>query len=334
MRSNLYWSNKVGRSERNCVRIEFLFLALTLAVFTAYGGNPKSKGDLHSTEPTPEEKQILEKHSSELSKYQLAFQSNRDGRWQIYVMNGDGGNQVRLTEEGGYHPKWSPNGNLIAYTQGIDLCLMEADGANKQKLVSSAYEPFWSPDGNRIGYSKGRPNAQGVLAFMDLETRKETVIRGNRFLQKSGGGAWSPDGKRIAFFSNVLGRMAMVMNADGTNAMPLIGKTNSCKPDWSPDGRKIAFVWAEEPGSFIETVNPDGSDMKQVTPEREYELWEYYPDWSPDGNWIAYAIGAENDQGGVWQIYAIPSTGGEPVRLTFEGGNSEPDWRPFPEKDE
>ena len=121
----------------------------------------------------------------------------------------------------------------------------------------------------------------------------------------------------------------MLMNADGSDAMPILGKDHNCRPDWAPNGKRLAFVWAKGPGSFIQTINPDGTDLQQPTPARDYELWEYYPDWSPDGKWLAYAIGAENDTGGVWQVYVIDPSGGEPIRLTFQGGNSEPDCCPI-----
>jgi len=311
------------------VAVSAIFLSALPAVPTAFGDNPKTKTELSCPDPTREDQAALQKHGPDLQKYRIAFQSNRDGQWEIYVMTGDGSSQKRLTEDGGFFPKWSPDGKRIAYNRGEDIYLMNADGSNKMKVIPGAYESFWSPDGKELGYSKGKPNAQGVLAILNLQTQRERIIRGSRFLQKSGGGAWSPDGKRIAFFSNALGWTAMIMNADGTDAMPLIGKDGNCRPDWSPDGNRLAFVWAKGPGSFIQTVNPDGTDLRQPTPARDYELWEYYPDWSPDGKWLAYAIGAENDAGGVWQVYVVESSGGNPIRVTFQGGNSEPDWCPI-----
>lgn len=300
-----------------------------LQVTSSHGDNPKTKEELSRPDPTPQDKAALLKYGPQLQKYKIAFQAHRDAQWEIYVMNGDGSHPQRLTDDGGYFPKWSPDGERIAYNHGEDIYLMNADGSGKRKVVSGAYESFWSPDGKELGYSKGKPNAQGALTVLNLETQEERTIRGSRFLQKSGGGAWSPDGKRIVFFSNVIGWMVMIMNADGSDAMPVMGKTNNCRPDWSPDGKRLAFVWAKGPGSFIQTISPDGTGLEQPTPTRDYELWEYYPDWSSDGKWLVYAIGAENDKGGIWQIYVIEPSGGNPIRLTFQGGNAEPDWCPI-----
>ncbi|NIM51841.1 MAG: hypothetical protein GTO22_21785, partial [Gemmatimonadales bacterium] len=46
----------------------------------------------------------------------IAFMSDRDGNWEIYVMGADGSNPVRLTDNpaSDYDPAWSPDGTRIA----------------------------------------------------------------------------------------------------------------------------------------------------------------------------------------------------------------------------
>lgn len=47
----------------------------------------------------------------------IAFQSNRDGNFEIYVMNADGSNQTRLTNNSAsdVYAAWSPDGTKIAF---------------------------------------------------------------------------------------------------------------------------------------------------------------------------------------------------------------------------
>jgi len=72
---------------------------------------------------------------------QIAFQSNRDGNQEIYVMDADGKNQRRLTNnpaEDGY-PAWSPDGQRIAFGTYRDgnweVYVMDADGENPRNLT-------------------------------------------------------------------------------------------------------------------------------------------------------------------------------------------------------
>src|SRR5262249_37103884 len=71
----------------------------------------------------------------------IAFSSDRDGNSEIYTMNPDGSNQVRLTNNPGVdtYPTWSPDGRMIAFisqTPSGDVAIfrMNEDGANKTQI--------------------------------------------------------------------------------------------------------------------------------------------------------------------------------------------------------
>jgi dipeptidyl aminopeptidase/acylaminoacyl peptidase len=80
---------------------------------------------------------------------------------------------------------------------------------------------------------------------------------------------------------------------------------------WSPDGRQIAFGSDLAGRSNLWKVNASGGWPIQLTQSDERQ---YSPVWSPDGKWIVYEQDHAGDE--LWDLYAIPSDGGEIVNLT------------------
>ncbi len=93
---------------------------------------------------------------------------------------------------------------------------------------------------------------------------------------------WAPDGRRIAFTSN-LGRTVIdVMDADGSNRRRLTPPGgDDALPAWSPDGRTIAFD--DNTTGTIDLMNADGSARRKLLPGSAS-----LPAWSPDGTRIAF----------------------------------------------
>ena len=73
---------------------------------------------------------------------QIVFSSNRDGNWEIYVMDADGKNLRRLTKNphDEWEPSWSPDGKRIAFaSEGVgnfDIYVMNADGARQVRRLT------------------------------------------------------------------------------------------------------------------------------------------------------------------------------------------------------
>ena len=83
----------------------------------------------------------------------IAFQSNRNEGYDIFVMAPDGTRQTQLTDGGSdFHPTWSPDGGLIAFASDRDgngdIYVMNADVTDVTRLT---HDPAadWSPDWSR-----------------------------------------------------------------------------------------------------------------------------------------------------------------------------------------
>jgi len=89
---------------------------------------------------------------------------------------------------------------------------------------------------------------------------------------------------------------------------------------------RIAFVSRERNAqSDIYTMNPDGSDRKQLTFSQEYED---QPFWSPDGTKIAFAKATWTGNGGYSEIFVMNADGSDQRRLTQSKFDRSPAWSP------
>ena len=131
---------------------------------------------------------------------QIAFESDRGGTQQIYVMGSDGGNAKRITFGNGRYanPVWSPRGDLIAFIkmQGgqFYLGVIRPDGSG-ERLITQSYHvegPSWSPNGRVITYFKESSSGNGRSAkiyTIDIPGYNERMLPTPR---DGSDPAWSP----------------------------------------------------------------------------------------------------------------------------------------------
>ncbi len=253
----------------------------------------------------------------------IAFASARDGNLEIYVMDGDGSNQKRVTVNPARDslPAWSPDGKKIAFVSNRNnankdhqqIWVIDADGKNPIRLTDGLVDtyPDWSPDGTRIVYDA---HPAGITV-MDADGKDK------RLLTRVGvHPSWSPDGKRIAFISTVgVINHVFVMDADGGNRTQLTHDfVRKRLPSWSHDGKRIAYVG----DNVIWVVDSDGENPRQLT----WHVTESHPTWSPDSESIAFTSFYRDPE--IIGIYTVDLTDGAVDALLgdpdFE--NFDPDW--------
>src|SRR5262249_15430615 len=120
--------------------------------------------------------------------HEIVFHSNRDGNYNIYVVNGDGTGIRRVTNSPllDQWPDWSPNGKQIVFRRGSpgsDLYVVDADG-EEQNLVRLTSSPTvlnqmatWSPNGQQMAFMSFRDGYCSVfLMSADGETAENPAV--------------------------------------------------------------------------------------------------------------------------------------------------------------
>ncbi len=142
--------------------------------------------------------------------------------------------------------------------------------------------------------------------------------------------AWSPDGKRIAYWSAAKEGPGAWYITDLVGSTPrqiTHGLEGMNTPSWSPDGKRIAFTMripvGDDYNDEIAVVDLGSQGVNNLTRHPSHDMT---PAWAPDGKKIAFA---SDRDGGIYQIYVMNSDGRGIERLTDEPAAAEqPAWSP------
>ena len=265
----------------------------------------------------------------------IAFVSDRTGKKEVYLMDYDGANPVKVTSNFTHAmaPAWDPDGKRLAFTaitrnnknvRNHNLFLYDLPSgkitmlSNRQGINSGA---SFAPNGNKIALTMSFPGNPEIF-LMDPATK--VVQRTTNSFGLDVDPTWSPDGKWIAFVSDRPGRpMVYKMEASGANVQRLTfaGHYNAT-PSWSPQGNKIAFAgW--DGGKFdIFIMNTDGTNIERLTKNMGNNE---DPDFAPDGYFVVYS----SNRKGKKNLYITNIDNTIHRQITSDFGNSEaPKWGP------
>jgi peptide/nickel transport system substrate-binding protein len=203
----------------------------------------------------------------------IAFASNRDGDFEIFVMDEQGRHQRQLTFNQGANdrfPAWTSDGSRIVYDKDFSAIFeIDVSGIGGERKLADGSVPATSPRGDKIVFNAGELSDMFVLDLAD-GTRRQ-ILDGTQV----GGfnASWSPRANElvtVAEFSGGLRNDIFALRSNGSHLVHLVDTDDRLEfsPVWSPDGSQIAFVGcvgpATAPDCSVYVMNRDGSGERQV----------------------------------------------------------------------
>ncbi len=255
----------------------------------------------------------------------IAFATDRNDNFEIYVINGDGGELTRLTDNpaADVSPAWSPDGLRIAFVSSRDgnpeIYVMSADGSNQTRLTSNPADdlrPVFSPDSTKIAFVSNRTGNDEIFV-MNADGSGQTNLTNSPDADYTP--TWRPDGVKLAFTSERDGNAEIyIMDANGGNQLNLTNNTaDDLNPAWSPG--KITFQSDRDAtgnGNF-EIYAMSGADGSNQTRLTNNVAFDTDPARSADGAKVAFVSTRDNN----FELYLMNADGSNQLRLTNDGAS-------------
>jgi TolB protein len=249
---------------------------------------------------------------------------------QVYLVGLDGQDARKITDNRSYNlfPRWSPNGNLLAYTSfktgSPAIYLHNVQDGSERRLLSfgSSKSPgSFTPGGDALFASVSVGGNSEIYRVPLDGSRTDKVVAGYGIRVSPSA---SPDGKRIAFVSNKGGSPQVYVRELSGGSERRISHAGgySTSPSWSPAGDRIAFT-SQGGGKFsLYTVKPDGSDQRLLA-SGDGDCTD--PSFSPDGRYVVYTFQKKG-----YSELKIVSADGRWGKSLFSGlsGVGSPAWSP------
>jgi len=246
---------------------------------------------------------------------------------QIFQIDIATGVKQSLAVQDGVQPAWSPHGLRIAYWGVAQpgnrrvIWTIPVDGGTPVTIVDDNFynwSPLWSPDGGFLYFASDRGGSMNLWRVA-VDERSGRVVSTPQPITTSSEWSAQPslsrDGRRLIYatesgrsfvelvpFDPETGRVA------GPSSLAYQGARAIRSCDVSPDGAWLA-LGAASPTEDVLLIRPDGSDLRQLTNDRERDRT---PFWAPGGSRILFS----SNRSGKYEIWTIRPDGSELTQVT------------------
>lgn len=248
----------------------------------------------------------------------LVFASGRSGNGDIYVISSDSENAELLvgTEAPEGSPRFDPSSVRVIHT------VFDPSGSSirsAQQLLfngeAEEFAPVWSATG-QIAYVDVSTDSTDILVA-DSDNSNPRRVTADTLIERYP--TWHPDGDRLAYTKLLETGWDLfeIYLPGGEETRLTFDGEYIGHPAWSPSGDELVIDKSFGTQTEIVVLNTGTGEIRRVTNNDENDL---VPAWSLDGQFIAFSGVRE----GNWDVWKVPSSGGEPVRVTsdaaFDGG--------------
>lgn len=271
--------------------------------------------------------------------HSIAFQSNRDGNNEVYVMNPDGSDQTRLTlnSRNDIRPDISPNGQQIVFASNritetnlsgdFEIFVMGSEGEAggvRQLTLNGAEDtwPRWSPNGQWIAFHS---IVDGNFEIYVIRPDGTDLTRVTDYAGLDQYPEWSPNGKQLAIRRDT---DIYVIDLDGSNPIQLTAGNPGFNQmaSWSPNGKNLAFLSTREGYGSVFVMDIDGSNQVNLTPKPDEvpaSAWgSRAPAWSRNGQFI-YFTGRRPETSVTENVFVMNADGTGVTQLPSTGVSAE-----------
>jgi dipeptidyl aminopeptidase/acylaminoacyl peptidase len=275
----------------------------------------------------------------------ISFISTRSGAQELWLSSTGSNEERQLTRLGARinSYSWSPDGEWIAFAGDrfgtYDIWKVRVEDGSVHRLSTDArYEvfPSWTPDSDEILFVRldERWVDHDVIRITADGHDPRPVVSDRDFFDYRAGGTFghpmvSPDGSTVLFRSHRSGWINYwLVPLDGGEPRQVAAEeADQAEASWSPDGTRIAFTSNTNGTHSLKVVaaatglraqdSEDTTVRALVSPDEGVVA---NPQWSPDGDRISFTLQTPTEPA---DLFVVPVTGGEPVRITDSRPSSE-----------